>query len=290
MPCDGCPVRLGQACSRFDQRLQHGLQVESGPADRLKHVGCRGLLLKSLAQLLSTRLYHLEKPHVLDRDHSLVREGRDELDLLFREGPRLRADEAYDANRHPFAQHRNPDDGPKAAELLCLQPSVIGIVVHVRDVGDLTVQQRAADGGPFRGLNRNRSGIIDKLLREPIELRPIEDAVSLACDGSLVGVAQVGRRLDERLQHALEVEGRAADGLQHVGGCGLLLEGFAQSSVRARTSSKRATLLIAITAWSAKVVTRSIWFAVKGSGVPFPTKMTPTTVPSLNSGTPIAAR
>jgi len=41
-------------------------------------------------------------------------------------------------------------------------------------------------------------------------------------------------RLDQRLQHGLKSEGRAADHLKHVGSGGLLLEGLAQLVEQAR--------------------------------------------------------
>ena len=44
----------------------------------------------------------------------------------------------------------------------------------------------------------------------------------------LVGIAQPRRRFDQRLQDRLEIEGRAADDLEHVGGGGLLLQRFGQ--------------------------------------------------------------
>ncbi len=53
-------------------------------------------------------------------------------------------------------------------------------------------------------------------------------SVSLARDGCLVGVTEPRRGLDERLQHGLQIERRAADDFQHVGGRGLLLQGFGQ--------------------------------------------------------------
>ena len=43
-----------------------------------------------------------------------------------------------------------------------------------------------------------------------------------------VGLAQPGRRFDQRVEHRLQIEGRAADDLEHVGGGGLLLQRFAQ--------------------------------------------------------------
>jgi len=43
-----------------------------------------------------------------------------------------------------------------------------------------------------------------------------------------VRVTKSGGRFDQRVEHGLEVEGRAADDLEHVGGGGLLLQRFGQ--------------------------------------------------------------
>ena len=56
-------------------------------ADDLEHLGGRGLLLQRLGQIARARLHLVEQPHVLDRDHRLVGEGRDQLDLLVGERP-----------------------------------------------------------------------------------------------------------------------------------------------------------------------------------------------------------
>src|SRR5215470_4612330 len=47
-------------------------------------------------------------------------------------------------------------------------------------------------------------------------------------DSALIGRAKPGSRFDERVEHHLEVESRAADDLEHVGGGCLLLKGLAQ--------------------------------------------------------------
>ena len=39
----------------------------------------------------------------------------------------------------------------------------------------------------------------------------------------VISLAQPRHQLDQGIQHSLQVEGRAADGLKHVGGSGLLL-------------------------------------------------------------------
>ena len=42
------------------------------------------------------------------------------------------------------------------------------------------------------------------------------------------GFAQARRRLHERVEHRLQIKSRAADDLEHIGGCGLLLQRFLQ--------------------------------------------------------------
>src|SRR5262245_15675220 len=64
----------------LNQGLQHRLEIESGAADDLEHVGGRGLLLQRFAQLV-------QQPRVLDRDRRLVGECLDQLDLLVGERP-----------------------------------------------------------------------------------------------------------------------------------------------------------------------------------------------------------
>ncbi len=51
----------------------------------LKYVGGGGLLLQQLLQVVGARLHLVEQTHVLDRDHRLVGEGGDQLDLLIGE-------------------------------------------------------------------------------------------------------------------------------------------------------------------------------------------------------------
>ena len=57
------------------------------------------LLSRDLSELPISRLHLLEQPHVLDRGHGLVCEGRDELDLLLAVRQRLRALQREDAYR-----------------------------------------------------------------------------------------------------------------------------------------------------------------------------------------------
>ena len=68
-----------------------------------------------------------------------------------------------------------------------------------------------------------------------------------------LGLAKSRRIRQHGLEHRLQLAGRAGDDLQHLGGCGLLLQRLGSSRVRACTSSNSRTFSMAITAWSAKV-------------------------------------
>src|SRR5262249_42471840 len=63
-------VGLAKSDRRFDQRVEHGLQIESRPADDLEHIGGGGMLLQRFAQLV-------EQARVLDGDDGLSGEVLD---------------------------------------------------------------------------------------------------------------------------------------------------------------------------------------------------------------------
>src|SRR5260370_22147117 len=46
---------------------------------------------------------------------------------------------------------------------------------------------------------------------------------------SVVGVAKPRRRFNQSIEYCLQIKSRAADDLQHIGGCGLLLQPFRES-------------------------------------------------------------
>jgi hypothetical protein len=74
---------------------------------------------------------------------------------------------------------------------------------------------------------------------------------------SEIGLADTGRVGQDGTKYRLQFAGRAADDLEHVGGGGLLLQGFAQFA-------EQAVFSIAITACLAKLLTSSICFSVNG--------------------------
>src|SRR6516225_10422688 len=53
-------------------------------------------------------------------------------------------------------------------------------------------------------------------------------------DYNRVRLAKASRRFDQCIKHCLQIEGRSADDLEHIGGGGLLLQRFAQLVEQAR--------------------------------------------------------
>ena len=99
----------------------------------------------------------------------------------------------------------------------------------------------------------------------------VEDVPIPAVDISKLGVADAYSFLQHGCKHRLKIAGRAADDLEHLRRRGLLLQrlgklggALLRSSVRWRSSFNRRVFSMAITAWSAKVVTSSICLSVNG--------------------------
>ena len=70
--------------------------------------------------------------------------------------------------------------------------------------------------------------------------------------------------LCQRIEHGLQIERRAADDLENVGGGDLLLQRRRKFSRTLLLDLEQPTFSIAITAWSAKVVQSSICLSVYG--------------------------
>src|SRR5262249_51478291 len=66
------------------------------------------------------------------------------------------------------------------------------------------------------------------LLRKAVRCDQVVHVVALAEHIRLVGATEARDRLKQRVEHRLELYGRAADSLEHVRGSGLLLKGLAQ--------------------------------------------------------------
>src|SRR5262249_48907857 len=192
------------------------------------------LVLARFLELAALVLDFVEQPHVFDRDRRLVGKSRYQLDLLFGEWPHLGARQCQHTDGHAFAEHRNAERGANAAELLGFCESKFWIGTDIYDMNTAAFEQGAsADTSAFR-FDRHGSDPIHEFSREAAGFSPIEYAVYLPGDRGLVGIGKPSGGFDQRLQHHFEVEGRAADDLEHVGRSSLLLQRFAQLVEQAR--------------------------------------------------------
>ena len=183
-------------------------------------------ILKRRGQFARARLDLVEQPHVLDRDDSLVGECRDQLDLLVGERARFPAlqrehpdDRSFPRQRHTQPAAHVGDTGVIAKAALV----EIRIGQQVRNMNCTLFKNCAPEDrssiGPRRipckeialvcGESKGRSERINIALAAP--------------DDPGVRLANAGCGFDERIEHGLQVEGRAADDLEHVRGRRLLL-------------------------------------------------------------------
>jgi hypothetical protein len=100
-------------------------------------------------------LHLLEQPHVLDRDHRLIGECRNQLDLLVGEGLYRAAHQQQYANRHSFSQERDAEHGAIAGSSLGFQVSVFRISQYIGNVNGFALHQDALHHAPTTRVNRN---------------------------------------------------------------------------------------------------------------------------------------
>ena len=200
---------------RFDQRVEHGLQIEGRAADHLEHVGGGGLLLQRLAQLV-------EQARVLDGDDGLVGEVLTSSICLSVNGSHYGPTQQEAADGPLVADERNAHGGT-VAELLreiAAQWKLIAAGGKIGHMDHLLIQ----DGPPGHPAAPERSHRA-RAHRTGAVMRYSAQIIALAQeDDGVVSVAQASRRLGKRLEHGLQIERRAADDLEHVGGGGLLLQ------------------------------------------------------------------
>src|SRR5262249_16358044 len=195
-------ICLAQSDSRLCQRIEHRLQVKSGAADNLEHVGGRGLLLQRLAQLV-------EQARVLDRDRRLISEGLEQRDLLVGKRINFGTAKLNCSDRQPLAKQWNTGRRPVPQPFR--ERASFGIFLRlsleVDYVDRTTLENCPASAIPTRAqetytnLLRNRSPGGDRTEFLPVKLE----------NSHVIGVAKARRAFDHSLQHRPEVSRRGAD-------------------------------------------------------------------------------
>ena len=108
--------RIAQAQRGRDEAIQNRIEIEGCPADRLEDIRRRRLLLQQLLEVARLCLNLVEQAHVFDRDHRLVGEGLEQLDVMRGEVSGLLAGDADHADGGAFAHQRRDQHAAIAAQ------------------------------------------------------------------------------------------------------------------------------------------------------------------------------
>src|SRR5262249_119688 len=220
LPQEYCRV-FGDAQAARNPRndVEHGLQIELRTTDNTQHLACCCLIFERFLQLPFACLLGLEQPRVVNGDDRLVGEGLYELNLLWGKGAHVAAS-APDYTDDDFpSEHWHGKDGANPRRLLA-HPCIFGIVRHVMDVDDPALQYCP----PRRRLAALRDRVLFcdlyELGRNAVNGRCAINLAVLSDDESLLGARELHGALDQTVQHFLQRERRAADGLQNLGSRG----------------------------------------------------------------------
>ena len=133
------------------QRLEDRLEIERGAADHLEQLAGRRLPLERLLGLV-------EQAHVLDRDHRLVGEGLEQLDVPVGERSGLVRGDGDGPNELPIAEHRNREPASPASRQRVVA-RILRVGQHVGQIVDSPGQggpaQHVLHGRPHREATRD---------------------------------------------------------------------------------------------------------------------------------------
>ncbi len=210
-------IGFAQPGRRLHQRIKNGLQIESRPADDLEHVSGSGLLLERFAQFI-------EQARILNSDNGLIGEASGQINLLFRKWMDAVSQKRHHTDRHSIPQEGHTQHRSETTKSLCFPHCVIGISLDVGDMNGPALEHGTARDCAPAGRDRMPPHEIFIFTRVPKIRRQAVSVAFLQENHDIIRAAQSHGRFNERVQHRLQIEGRATDDLEHVGGGGLLLQ------------------------------------------------------------------
>jgi hypothetical protein len=78
-------IGVAKLAGTLDNGIEHRPDVGRRGSDDAQDIGAAGLVGEGFREIAGALLDLVEQTHILDRDHGLVGEGGDEIDLLLRE-------------------------------------------------------------------------------------------------------------------------------------------------------------------------------------------------------------
>src|SRR5262249_15062859 len=108
-------IGVANLARAFDNRLQRRTDVGRRGSDDLQDVAAASLIDQRLFKVTRFGLHLLKQLHVLDRNHSLIGEGAQEVHILRGKRPRLRSSNADGADDAALALERHHEPASKSA-------------------------------------------------------------------------------------------------------------------------------------------------------------------------------
>ena len=173
-------------------------------------------------------LKFVEQSGIFDCDHRLVGKGRDQLDLLVVKRAHSGPAHQDHTDQIALAQKGHAKMRAKPAQSLCFAQGVFRVGKNIGDLNGLAFQLDSPNDALSPRRKRDGLYVFNVFGRKAVARGAIVARVFRTEDLSFVRLAKPRRRLDERIKHGLELKGRAADDLEHIGGGGLLFQRLAQ--------------------------------------------------------------
>ncbi len=204
--------RAGQFHRIGDHRVQHRLNIGRRAGDDTQDFARRRLLFQCLFEFL-------EQPHVLDSNHGLVGKSFEEFDLRWGERRQLYSTGSeVSYNFRPLAKRNKQRCTPVTTEILQRN---FGLLLNIRNVQSPVLAHPVEKGLINTDLNAsywNRT-----------EMGTLNHSVALAeSQNNVINPANPRGALDDGVEDRLHIRGRAAYDAEHLGGCSLMLQCFAQ--------------------------------------------------------------
>src|SRR5262245_20832785 len=163
-----------------------------------------------MGKLAGACLHVVKQPHLLDRDHRLVGEGLQALDLSVREQPGLSAGDRNRAYGNAVAQYRDTYDTAKAADSRHSTEREVRVCVDIRDLNDASLEHRASRGGSPTWRRRKRASVhLEQVGGEAVVRHEVEELAVEPVDKAELGLAEPPRALGDHVEDRLDVRERA---------------------------------------------------------------------------------
>ena len=143
-------------------------------------------------------------------------------------GLRSRTYHGQGAEDYAFAQQRHADGGSDARRSRLIGALELRIGEDIRNMYGAPFGDRPAERRAAIRFRRVALEMLALLRREAVGRGYRISVAEAPPDDRLIRLAEPDRQFGQGIEYRLQIEGRAADDLEHVGGGGLLLQQFAQ--------------------------------------------------------------